>query len=36
MSSQVSPTTTLARDVDIRGFVYALEPLRQREQWNRR
>ena len=33
MSSQVSPTTTLARDVDIRGFVYALEPLRQREQW---
>lgn len=22
-----------ARDVDVRGFVYALEPVRQRQQW---
>ena len=25
--------TSAARDVDVRGFVYALEPVRQREQW---
>lgn len=26
------PSAT-ARDVDVRGFVYALEPVRQRQQW---
>ncbi len=25
--------TSVARDVDVRGFVYALEPVRQQEQW---
>ncbi|QRY35506.1 hypothetical protein JVX96_29830 (plasmid) [Variovorax sp. PDNC026] len=26
-------SSPVARDVDVRGFVYALEPVRQRQQW---
>ncbi|RIX79091.1 hypothetical protein D3H34_15225 [Acidovorax cavernicola] len=33
MASTVSGTATVARDVDARGFVYALEPVHQRQQW---
>lgn len=33
MNSQGFPSRAPASDVDVRGFVYALEPLRQREQW---
>lgn len=34
----MNPTSTAApaapaRDVDVRGFVYALEPVRQKQQW---
>jgi hypothetical protein len=31
--AQTDRPSVAARDVDVRGFVYALEPVRQREQW---
>lgn len=31
-SALKAPSPT--RDVDVRGFVYALEPVRQRQQWH--
>jgi hypothetical protein len=34
MSSTATSSTSGARDFDARGFVYALEPVRQRQQWN--
>ena len=29
----MTETTSAARDVDVRGFIYPLEPIRQRQQW---
>lgn len=33
MNATASTPSTAARDVDIRGFSYPLEPVRQRQQW---
>jgi hypothetical protein len=29
----IQAENTAARDVDVRGFVYTLEPVRQKQQW---
>lgn len=31
--SRTLAETTVARDVDVRGFAYTLEPVRQKQQW---
>lgn len=33
MNTLPTSMSVQARDVDVRGFVYALEPVRQRQQW---
>jgi len=33
MNSVSTSTPSAVRDVDVRGFVYELEPVRQRQQW---
>jgi len=33
MASTTSGQASSARDIDVRGFTYALEPVRQRQQW---
>lgn len=33
MSTASANSPAGVRDVDVRGFVYALEPVRQRQQW---
>lgn len=33
MSTTSSTAAAAVRDVDVRGFVYALEPVRQKQQW---
>jgi len=33
MTSTTGQGTAAARDVDVRGFIYPLEPIRQRQQW---
>jgi len=33
MNTAPSKAPAPKRDVDVRGFVYALEPVRQRQQW---
>ena len=32
-SAAADQPSAAVRDVDVRGFVYALEPVRQRQQW---
>lgn len=33
MSASTTAPSAAVRDVDVRGFVYSLEPVRQRQQW---
>jgi len=33
MSARTTAPSAAVRDVDVRGFVYSLEPVRQRQQW---
>ncbi|MDQ0086098.1 phage shock protein A [Variovorax boronicumulans] len=33
MNTALTKPPAPTRDVDVRGFVYALEPVRQRQQW---
>ena len=33
MSARTMAPSAAVRDVDVRGFVYSLEPVRQQQQW---